>query len=85
LGFLMSDWREGNTGALVMGLRHGLVCLGCCWLLMALLFVGGVMNLAWIAVLASFVLLEKLLPAGQLVSYASSVLLLASAAWMVLR
>jgi predicted metal-binding membrane protein len=85
LGFLMSEWREGNTGALVMGLRHGLVCLGCCWLLMALLFVGGVMNLAWVAVLAAFVLLEKLLPTGRIVSWASSVVLLAGAGWLLLR
>ena len=85
LGFLMSEWREGNTGALVMGLRHGLICLGCCWVLMALLFVGGVMNLAWVAVLAAFVLLEKLLPAPRIVSYASSVILLAGAGWLILR
>ena len=46
IGFLLGEWRPGARGALVMGLRHGLFCLGCCWALMALLFVGGVMNLA---------------------------------------
>ena len=52
-------------GAFVMGLRHGLFCVGCCWALMALLFVGGVMNLAWIAALSIAVALEKLLPRGE--------------------
>lgn len=61
LGYLMTGWREGFSGAFAMGLRHGAYCTGCCWLLMALLFVFGVMNLAWIAALAILVLLEKLL------------------------
>lgn len=61
LGYLMTGWREGISGAFAMGLRHGAYCTGCCWLLLALLFVFGVMNLAWIAALAIFVLLEKLL------------------------
>jgi len=56
--------RPGNRGALLMGLHHGTYCLGCCWFLMALLFVGGVMNLYWIAGLALFVLIEKLFPRG---------------------
>lgn len=59
LDFVLSSWREGSRGALVMGVRHGLFCLGCCWMLMLLLFVGGVMNLFWIAGLSLFVLLEK--------------------------
>jgi len=61
LGFLLTEWREGTAGALTMGLRHGLFCLGCCWILMLLLFVLGVMNLAWIAALTLYVLAEKLL------------------------
>ena len=65
LSFLMTQWREGAHGALVMGLRHGAYCVGCCWLLMALLFVAGVMNLVWVAVIAAFVLVEKALPAGD--------------------
>lgn len=65
LDFIMTEWREGGTGAFTMGLRHGLYCLGCCWLLMLLLFVGGIMNLVWIAALAVFVLIEKLAPAGH--------------------
>jgi predicted metal-binding membrane protein len=85
LAFLMTEWREGPTGAAIMGLRHGVFCLGCCWSLMLLLFVGGVMNLAWIATLTVFVLLEKLIPAGRLISRASALLLLLWAAWILLR
>ena len=62
LDFLIGHWRSGPRGALVMGVQHGLYCLGCCWMLMALLFVGGLMNLAWVAVLALYVLLEKTVP-----------------------
>ena len=61
----MTEWREGTKGALTMGLRHGAFCLGCCWVLMALLFVLGVMNLLWIAAPAGFVLIEKIAPAGH--------------------
>lgn len=68
LDFLMTHWREGARGAWRMGLEHGLYCLGCCWALMLLLFVGGVMNLAWIAVLAAFVLLERIGTRGLLMS-----------------
>jgi len=68
MGFLLGEWRPGPFGALKMGLRHGLFCLGCCWALMALLFVGGVMNLAWIAALSIAVALEKLLPRGERVA-----------------
>ena len=60
--FVVNHWRDGAGGALRMGLRHGLFCLGCCWVLMALLFVGGAMNLAWVAALTGVVLVEKLLP-----------------------
>ncbi len=60
----------GVSGAFVMGARHGLYCLGCCWALMALLFVGGVMNLAWIAALSIAVALEKLLPGGEQIATA---------------
>lgn len=64
--FLSQHWRVGPAGAFRMGLRHGAYCVGCCWFLMALLFVAGVMNLAWIAGLAIYVALEKLLPLGPL-------------------
>ena len=67
LGFLMGHWREGRAGAMRMGLEHGLYCVGCCWILMVLLFVAGVMNLLWVAVISLFVLAEKVLPRGELV------------------
>lgn len=63
LSFLMRHWRPGRAGAVRMGLRHGLYCLGCCALLMLLLFVGGVMNLGWIALLTIIVMTEKFSPA----------------------
>lgn len=71
LGFVMSEWREGVRGALVMGLRHGAYCVGCCWALMALLFVAGVMNLVWVAAIATFVLVEKVVPGGRWISRVS--------------
>ncbi len=70
LGFLLSDWSDGLWGAWHMGIRHGLYCLGCCWALMALLFVGGAMNLLWIAALAGLVAIEKLVPKGEVVARA---------------
>lgn len=64
LHFLVQHWRPGPVGALQMGFKHGLFCLGCCWILMGLLFLGGVMNLLWIATITLFVLLEKIIPLG---------------------
>lgn len=66
LSFLMTSWREGRRGAFLMGIIHGAYCTGCCWFLMALLFVAGVMNIWWIAILSGLVLLEKILPWGVL-------------------
>jgi predicted metal-binding membrane protein len=63
--FLTQRWRRTPLGALRMGVEHGVFCIGCCWVIMALLFVGGVMNLLWIGGLSVFVLIEKLAPAGQ--------------------
>lgn len=77
LSFLMTEWREGRRGALVMGLRHGAFCLGCCWLLMGLLFVAGVMNLLWVAAISAVVLAEKALPQGEWVARAGGTLLVA--------
>lgn len=64
LEFVLTQWRAGTRGAFEMGVRHGIYCLGCCWMLMLLLFVGGVMSLGWIAGLALLVLVEKLAPLG---------------------
>lgn len=75
--FLTEHWRPGLVGAFALGLRHGAWCLGCCWLLMALLFVGGIMNLAWIAALTTLVAAEKLLPGGPRVARISGIVLLA--------
>jgi len=76
LGFLMAHWREGPVGAFRMGARHGLYCLGCCWALMLVLFVVGVMNLAWVAALAAFVFVEKLGIAPHALSRAAGVVLI---------
>ena len=76
LDFLMTNWREGPLGAMWMGFRHGKYCLGCCWVLMCVLFVVGVMNLMWVAVLTVFVLLEKVGPKGILVSRVAGVVIL---------
>jgi predicted metal-binding membrane protein len=65
LSFLVRLWRPTWAGTVRLGLLHGLYCLGCCWLIMALLFVGGVMSLAWVAVLAVIVLIEKVAPGGR--------------------
>jgi len=68
MGFLMNDWRPGKRGAFVMGLRHGLYCIGCCWALMAALFVFGVMNIYAIAIVATLVAVEKLSARGRIVA-----------------
>jgi len=68
LSLIASEWREGALGALSLGIKHGSYCLGCCWFLMALLFVAGVMNLTWILILTLVVLVEKLAPNGELLS-----------------
>ncbi|MEW6300913.1 MAG: DUF2182 domain-containing protein [Thermodesulfobacteriota bacterium] len=68
LGFLLTSWRDGTFGAFRMGLRHGAYCLGCCWSLMAVLFVVGTMNLVWMGVLAIVIFVEKLVPYGVKVS-----------------
>ncbi len=78
IGFLMTHWKEGRRGALMMGLEHGTYCVGCCWILMALLFVAGVMNLVWVAFIAAFILVEKVIPRGDLVGrVAGGILMLA--------
>ena len=77
LDFIIAHWRPGTRGAFLMGLRHGVYCVGCCWLLMLLLFVGGVMNFAWIAGVALLVLIEKLVPAGHWIGRGAGILLIA--------
>src|SRR5207248_7973418 len=64
LHFVMHGWRDGRTGALAMGATHGVFCLGCCWGIMAVLFVVGLMNLGWMAGLSLLIIAEKLAPRG---------------------
>lgn len=85
MGFIMTEWRDGPAGALVMGFRHGVYCVGCCWVLMALLFVAGVMNLVWVAAIAIFVLVEKVVPAGERVGQAAGVALVLAGVALMLR
>jgi predicted metal-binding membrane protein len=83
MGFLATEWRDGPGGAYRMGLKHGGYCLGCCWALMVLLFVFGVMNLLWVACISGFVLLEKIASANQLVSRIGGLVFIVWAAWIV--
>ena len=83
--YFASHFRPGARGALGLGFRHGLYCLGCCGVLMALLFVGGVMNLLWIAGLTIFVLLEKAIPVGPWGARVAGVALVASGALLLGR
>jgi predicted metal-binding membrane protein len=83
LAFLMARWREGAAGAWLLGVRHGAYCVGCCWVLMALLFVAGVMNLAWIAAIAAFVLAEKALPWGEIIGLAAGVVFVLAGLFLI--
>ncbi|RJT36318.1 DUF2182 domain-containing protein [Mesorhizobium waimense] len=87
IAFLSSHggFRRHPLGALRLGVEHGAYCLGCCWALMALLFVGGVMNVLWIAGIAILVLLEKTMPTGQLIPRISGALMVAIGAWLLVR
>lgn len=76
LDFVMTNWREGSKGAYILGLRHGLYCLGCCWALMCVLFVVGVMNLVWVAVITVFIFIEKFGPKGLRIARAAGVLII---------
>ena len=78
LGFLLGSWRDGLSGALQMGTRHGAWCLGCCWALMASLFALGVMSIAWMAAVAALIAVEKTLPWGRVATYGTAALLLAA-------
>lgn len=83
LAFLIGSHRPGAGGAFRMGLEHGTFCLGCCWFLMALLFVGGIMNLYWIAGLAIYVAVEKLAPSGRTVGRIAGVAMAAGGLWLL--
>ena len=84
LQLFLFRWRPGTWGVLRMGAEHGAFCVGCCWALMLLLFTGGVMNLLWVALIAGFVLVEKLLPGGILIGRLAGIGLVAAGAGMIL-
>jgi predicted metal-binding membrane protein len=81
IDFIHLKWKEGRRGALRMGMENGLYCLACCWVLMILLFVAGIMNLLWIALIALFVLIEKSLPKIKWISYGAGIVLIVYGIW----
>ena len=83
--FIVRHWRPGLWGGFTLGAAHGLYCLGCCWALMMLLFVGGVMNLWWIGALTVFVLLEKAAPYGEKGGRYSGLAIAGVGVWVLLR
>ena len=83
VAFVMGHWRPGAGGAFRMGAEHGAFCVGCCWALMALLFVGGVMNLLWVAAITVAVLAEKVAPKGGWIARASGAALLLAGVWVI--
>jgi len=75
INFIHNNWKEGKRGAFQMGIENGVYCLVCCWVLMILLFISGIMNLLWIALIALFVLIEKNFPNAKWISYIAGVAL----------
>jgi predicted metal-binding membrane protein len=85
VAFLMQRWRDGTAGAFRLGVEHGVLCVGCCWALMLLLFAGGVMNLAVIGALTAFVLIEKLTPFGPRSVWMTGTALVLVGVWVMTR
>jgi predicted metal-binding membrane protein len=83
VGWFITEWRDGHAGAVTMGLRHGATCIGCCWLLMAVLFAVGIMNIVWGAALTAFVVAEKALPWRRTIVWSGSALCAAGAAILI--
>jgi predicted metal-binding membrane protein len=84
LGFIIRyGFRREAAGAVALGFRHGLYCIGCCWAVMALLFVAGVMNLFWIAALSALILVEKVVPFGRLVPRLAGIAFIVGGAWLL--
>jgi predicted metal-binding membrane protein len=83
--FVHRNWKEGKTGAIKMGIENGIFCLGCCWVLMTLLFVAGIMNLLWIALITLFILVEKMIPYSKPVSFIAGALLVVYGISLLLR
>ena len=82
MSFLMENWRDGHLGAFVLGAHHGFFCIGCCWVLMMLMFAGGAMSVAVMAALAAFIVVERLVPNALWGARIPGVLMLAVAAWL---
>lgn len=85
LGYFLTEWRDGHAGAVSMGLRHGVFCIGCCWLLMAVLFAVGIMNILWGAVITAFVVAEKVLPWHRAVVWSGGAICLVGATVLMYR
>jgi predicted metal-binding membrane protein len=85
VGYFVTEWRDGKAGAVAMGLRHGAFCIGCCWMLMAVLFAVGIMNVVWGAALTAFVVAEKILPWRRAVVWSGGALCAAGAAALIWR
>lgn len=83
VSFIHTHWKEGRSGALKMGIKNGMYCLGCCWVLMLVLFVSGIMNLLWIVMISLFVLIEKLLPRFPWVSWLAGAALIVYGVWVM--
>jgi len=83
LGFMMNEWRDGLAGAFGMGLRYAAWCVGCCWLVMAVLFVAGAMSFAWALAISVYVLAERLLPLGRAFDRAVGAALAVWGAWLL--
>ena len=79
----MTQWRNGEWGAFIMGWRHGLFCVGCCWALMGLLFVAGVMNVVWIILITIYVLIEKIAPNSQIISKLVGAGMIGGGIWLI--
>ena len=76
MGYFLANWRDGRLGAIAMGLHHGWFCIGCCWVLMLIMFVGGAMNVMTMALLTVFIVAERVLPAGPWVARIPGLLLI---------
>ena len=85
LDFVHRHWKEGKRGALRMGIENGFYCVGCCWMLMVLLFVAGIMNLLWVAFIALFVLIEKISPQRKWISYVAGLVLIVYGVFLLIR
>ena len=76
MGYFLANWRDGRLGAIAKGLHHGWFCIGCCWVLMLIMFVGGAMNVMTMALLTVFIVAERVLPAGPWVARIPGLLLI---------